>query len=188
MLMSAYIGLLTSVGTVGNSYVDLVEATGTGYARQAVRFSTPRTGISKLAQPYSFGFAKVGQTVGRGIWSRAVGGALLMILPYGNGPRPQPGGGPVETRDVGDVTLNISTFAGFADGAAYTGPLSTSTVAGSVYDQTDALMAPLAQQAGPDGVVPRAIITAQLLVPAWQSLGGPLVLNGAVNLTGQPNI
>lgn len=186
MLISAYIGLLTSIGTAANSYQDAVEVTGPGYARQSVSFSTPRQGISKLAQPYSFGFAKVGQTAGRAVWAHGMRDLLLMILPYGNGPRPQPGGGPVEARDVGDITLNIATFAAFADGAAYTGPFSTTSIAGSVYDQTDEMMAPLAQQAGPGGVVPRAIVTAPILVP-WLT-GGPWVLNGALNLIGQPNI
>lgn len=182
-LLTGYLGLLTSIGTAANGYEDAAEAVAPGYGRQPASFSTPRNGISKLAQYYSFGFVPVGQIVGRGIWSRPTGGMLLMVLPYGNGARPQPAGGPVDAQDVGDITLSLTVFAGYQDGAAYSGSIgpgmATGEIAGTVYDAVDEGLAPWSQTPGAGGVVLKAIVTAPLILPGTVSFS-LRVLNGAL--------
>ncbi len=173
--ISGFMGLLSAIGPVGSA---TTEATGVGYARQPARFSVPRNGVSKLAAPFTFGFAAVGQTVGRGLWSQPAGGTLLLVLPYGTGARRQPGGGPIDARDVGDITLFLPAMAAFPDGFAFTGTLTAGTATiGTVYDAIDEGHAPLAMQAGPGGVVPKAIVTAPLYSPIPTELS---VLNGSI--------
>lgn len=178
-LISGFVGLLTALDPAGGTAV--VEASGAGYGRQPVRFGTAVSGISKLSAPYSFGSAKVGQTVGRGIWSAPSGGYLLLVLPYGNGPRLQPSGAPVDSQDVGGITLSIVSMAAYPDGEAFSGtilPAPGGNVVGAVYDSVDEVLAPWAATAGPSGVARKAIATGALMAPG---AGDLTARNGSIS-------
>ncbi|NPD69330.1 hypothetical protein HN018_22790 (plasmid) [Lichenicola cladoniae] len=104
---------------------------------------------------------------------------MLMVLPYGNGSRVQPTVGPGDTLDVGAITLNLPAFAGFPDGSAYSGSIAAGLIAGTVHDALDEAHAPWADTPGPGGVIPRAIVTAPLILPGTISTSLS-VLNGAL--------
>ncbi len=130
--IDGFLGLLSAAGT-GTA----TEVVTTGYQRQPISFSTPRSGRSVSSMPFGFGFlGRTGTIFGRAVFDAPTGGRLLLVLPVAT-PRPFPLGGPTDAAEAGHIHLQFDALAQFPAGDAFTGGLAAGTMVGTVFDETD---------------------------------------------------
>ncbi len=127
--ISGFLALCTTAG--GGA---ATEVSGSGYARQAVSFSNPASGVSKLAQPFTFGDPAInGPLAGHALYDAPTDGNLLLVMPF-PASQPIPFAGPVDAGDVGSITLVLTALATFPSAEAFSGTFGAAAVLGAVYD------------------------------------------------------
>ncbi|MBV9859878.1 MAG: hypothetical protein JO038_07240 [Alphaproteobacteria bacterium] len=143
--ISGFLGLCSAVA-LGTA----TEVMTPGYSRQPISFDAPRlTGldeglpagsmvVSRNSRAWSFGALGAGPLAGRAIYDAPTGGQLLLVLPYGSGPRPAPMNGPVDSGQPGDISLIFSGVQPLGDAAeAWSGTYPAGAVIGTCFDTND---------------------------------------------------
>ena len=105
MFIDGYLALATAFPTPGT----ITEYTGPNYHRQPISFGVPKSGITRNAVPFSFGFG-LGTIAGRAIFSSPTGSELLLALPFAT---PYAYGSQPDVWDAGAVGLLFSDLLNF---------------------------------------------------------------------------
>lgn len=140
--VDAYVGLCTAAGT-GTA----TELIGSGYQRQSIAFNVispylagvgsarAMTGRAVNATSITFqgGSAPAGTVLaGRAIYDAPTAGNLLLVLPFGSGPRTVAPSGPVDFIDATQITLEGASFT-----QAFSGQFIAGATLGTCYDAKD---------------------------------------------------